>query len=402
MNNKINIVRWLIFSSVIVLLIFYGASCKNESHTPALGITTFAPASGTVGTTIIISGTSFSATPGNNLVKFNGTAAGVTDATTTSLTVVVPSQATTGKITVEVNGNTATSSSDFTVLAPPPTITGFTPASGIVGTSVTISGTNFNDNVVDNVVKFNNTTATITSATSTQLIVTVPQDATTGTISVAVGTAIGTSTDNFTILAPTIISFSPNIGATGTSVIITGTNFSTTSANNIVKFNNTSAIVTNATATTIKATVMPGVTTGKITVKVGPNTATSSTDFQACSGSAELVISNLVISSIDANRTSFYYEYDLSNTGDISADLTQMVDQAYVSTDNADNGGDLAASGWTLEKTLNAGQTTHLQFHSNIAGSGTVDTYPYLVLKISGSVAECNTSNNTVVKSILH
>ncbi|HEV8512245.1 MAG TPA: IPT/TIG domain-containing protein, partial [Cyclobacteriaceae bacterium] len=363
-------------------------------------ITDFTPTSGIVGSTVTINGTGFSETPANNLVNFNGATALVTAATTASLTVTVPSQASTGKIAVAVGGSTATSSSDFTLLAPP-MITGFIPASGIVGNSVTISGTNFSDNAADNEVKFNGTTATITSATSTQLVVTVPQDATTGTISVAIGTAVATSNDNFTILAPTITSFSPNIGATGTLVVITGTNFSPTSANNIVKFNSTAAIVTQATATSITATVMPGVTTGKITVKVGKNTATSTTDFQACAGAPELVISNLVISSISANRTSFVYDYDLSNVGDLSADLSSEIDQAYVSTDNADNGGDLAASGWTIGGTLNPGQTKHLQFNSNIFGGGTVDAYPYLVLKISG-IAECNTANNTVIKSILN
>src|SRR6478609_589086 len=371
MNNKPNLVRRLIFSSISILLIFYGASCSNESHAPALSITDFTPISGSVGASVTINGTSFRETPGDNLVTFNGATAILTAATSSSLTVTVPVQATTGKITVGVSGNTATSFTDFTLLSSPPTITSFSPVSGIVGTSVTISGTDFSDNIANNEVKFNGTTAAITSASSTQLVVTVPQDATTGTISVAVGTAVTTSTDNFTILSPTITSFSPNIGATGIVVVITGTNFSATSANNIVKFNNTAAIVTSATTTTITTTVPLGVTTGKITVKVGTNTATSADDFHACAGSPELVVSNLVISNISASRTSFVYDYDLSNVGDSSADLSSETDQAYVSTDNADNGGDLAASGWTIGGTLNVGQTKHLQFNSNIFGGGT-------------------------------
>ena len=483
MNNKINIVRWLIFTTSVILLIFYEASCKKESQTPDLSITSFIPTSGTVGSTVTISGSSFSTTPGNNLVKFNGatalvvnatssslttiipaaattgkltvavngktatsandftvitvsitdfsptsgivgtsvnitgiafdpspsgnivnfngTPATVTSATTTSLTVTVPSQATTGKITVEVNGNVATSSTDFTVLNP--TITDFTPASGVAGTTVTISGANFSVNPTNNLVKFHGAIATVTSASSTQLVVAVPENATTGSILVFVSSGSVTSSNSFTILSPTIADFSPNIGSAGASVVITGTNFSTTSTFDVVKFNNTVATVTNATSTTITATVPSGVTAGKISIKVGPNTATSLTDFQVCTGSAELVISNLVISNISANRISFSYEYDLSNVGDSPADLTQMSDQGYVSTDNADNGGDLAASGWTLgNSTLNAGQTIHLQFSSNIVGGGTVDTYPYLVIKIFGSVTECSTANNTAIRSILN
>lgn len=480
MNNEINVVRSLIFPACSILLIFYISSCKKESPAPELSITDFTPASATVGSAVTINGSSFSSTLGNNLVKFNGvttvvtnasssklitivpvgattgkltvtvngntatsandftiipvsitdfsptsgivgttvkitgigfdplandnivkfngTQATVTSATSTSLTVTVPSNSTTGKITVEANGDVATSSSDFTVLNP--TIANFTPSSGVAGATVTILGTNFSANASNNIVKFHGTIAEVTSASATQLVVTVPENATTGSISVFVATASVTSASNFTILSPTITGFSPNIGAAGTSVIITGTNFSATSAFDIVKFNSTAATVTNATATTITATVPLAVTTGKITVKVGPNTATSSADFQACSGAAELVISNLVISNISADRKSFVYDYDLSNVGDSSADLTQMTDQAYVSTDNADNGGDLAASGWTMSGTLNAGQTKHFQFNSNIFGGNTVDAYPYLVLKISGSVAECSTTNNTAIQLI--
>jgi uncharacterized protein (TIGR03437 family) len=213
---------------------------------------------------------------------------------------------------------------------------------------------------------------------------------------------LATSSTSFTILAPTITDFTPVIGATGISVIIHGTNFSATTDFDIVKFNGTAATVTAATSTQITATVPASVTTGKISVKVGPNTATSADDFTACSNAAELIISNLTITDISGGRTSFNYSYDLTNVGDKPADLTKMSDQAYVSTDNAYDVGDPAASGWTLgSTTLDAGATTHVQFSSNIVGGGTVDNHPYLIIQISGSVTECNTANNTVIKSIL-
>jgi hypothetical protein len=67
---------------------------------------------------VTISGTNFSVTPANNTVKFNGTTAVVTTSSATQITTTVPDGASTGKITVEVSGNTATSSSDFTVTVP--------------------------------------------------------------------------------------------------------------------------------------------------------------------------------------------------------------------------------------------------------------------------------------------
>lgn len=82
-------------------------------------ITNFTPANGPVGTTVVITGTNFSATPTDNMVKFNGTAATVTASSSTSITAAVPAGASTGAITVTVSGNTATSVSNFTVTVSP-------------------------------------------------------------------------------------------------------------------------------------------------------------------------------------------------------------------------------------------------------------------------------------------
>lgn len=59
-----------------------------------------------------------------------------------------------------------------------PTITSFLPTSGPVGTTVTITGTNFGANPSDNIVYFGATKATVTTATSTSLTVMVPFGAT--------------------------------------------------------------------------------------------------------------------------------------------------------------------------------------------------------------------------------
>lgn len=78
---------------------------------------------------------------------------------------------------------------------------------------------------------------------------------------------------------PVITSFTPTSGSVGATVTINGSNFSTTPANNAVKFNGTAATVTASTSTTITTTVPTGATTGKITVTVGSSTATSAGNF---------------------------------------------------------------------------------------------------------------------------
>jgi YD repeat-containing protein len=60
----------------------------------------------------------------------------------------------------------------------------FTPNAGPIGQSVTIYGTGFSASAGQNTVSFNGTTASISSASTTTLIVTVPSGATTGTIAV--------------------------------------------------------------------------------------------------------------------------------------------------------------------------------------------------------------------------
>jgi hypothetical protein len=78
---------------------------------------------------------------------------------------------------------------------------------------------------------------------------------------------------------PTITSFTPTSGAAGTSVVITGTNFTSAGAAT-VGFNGTTATTVAVNSNTqLTATVPAGATTGRLTVQNADGTATSSTDF---------------------------------------------------------------------------------------------------------------------------
>ncbi len=164
-----------------------------------------------------------------------------------------------------------------------PTITGFTPTSGLAGTVVTITGTNLGATMR---VTFNGADATIaTLASGTSLTVTVPPSASTGLISLS--TAAGTVTTsalapaNFTITAagpaPDIASFSPAGGQVqGGAVTITGTALTGATA---VSFNGVAATILTNTATTITTTVPVGATSGPLTVTTANGTATAPTTF---------------------------------------------------------------------------------------------------------------------------
>jgi hypothetical protein len=68
--------------------------------------------------------------------------------------------------------------------APPPTITSFSPTSGSIGATVTITGTNFNTSAGANKVYFGSVKASVASASSTNLSLTVPSGAMYSRISV--------------------------------------------------------------------------------------------------------------------------------------------------------------------------------------------------------------------------
>ena len=92
-------------------------SITNQTVAPtALAVTNFNPQQGTTGTSVTIQGQNFSTTPSSNTVGFNGTAAQVLSATSTSLVALVPAGATTGPISVTVGGVTASSAAGFTVV----------------------------------------------------------------------------------------------------------------------------------------------------------------------------------------------------------------------------------------------------------------------------------------------
>lgn len=170
-----------------------------------------------------------------------------------------------------------------------PSITGFTPNSGAVGAPVTIYGTAFSSTPGLNTVNFNGVTASVVSASTTQIVTSVPAGATTGTISVNTPTGLATSSAPFTVstsTAPTITNFTPTIGTALTALTITGTNFDTTISNDWVTFNNRYALVSSATITEISTAVPALATSGRISVSTPAGSATSAADFFVPPGSA--------------------------------------------------------------------------------------------------------------------
>jgi YD repeat-containing protein len=187
----------------------------SRQSSALVSVIDFNPGSGPIGSTVTIYGTGFSATPSENTVTFNGTAASISSASPTQLVATVPAGATTGSIAVTAPAGSASSSTAFTVTATNgvPAITSFTPAIATPGTGVSITGTNFEPTPTNNRLKFNITPAPITSSTATNISVPVPGGATSGRLSLATPGGTTQSTDDFFVPPP------PNVAA---DVIFTG------------------------------------------------------------------------------------------------------------------------------------------------------------------------------------
>jgi len=262
-----------------------GADQFSYLATPT--ITSIAPTAGPQagGTAVTITGTNFIGTTG---VNFGASAAtGFTVNSATSITATAPPG--TGTVDIRVSNSVGTSptvaADQFTYVAAP-SVTSISPTAGPTGggTTVTITGTGFAAAPGTGAVRFGAATATYTINSNTQITATAPAGSA-GTVDVTVTTVGGTSAtsaaDQFTyVSAPTVTSISPTSGPTsgGTTVTITGTNFSGTTA---VTFGATAATgFTVNSATQITATA-PAHAAGTIDVRVttvGGTSATSAAD----------------------------------------------------------------------------------------------------------------------------
>ena len=108
--------------------------------TPVPVISSFTPSSGPVGVEVTLTGSNFA---GISSVVFNGFSAGsfaVDSATQCRAT--VPVGASSGIISMTNTDGTGESATPFTVILPP-TVSGFSPSSGAIGSEVTITGAHF-------------------------------------------------------------------------------------------------------------------------------------------------------------------------------------------------------------------------------------------------------------------
>jgi hypothetical protein len=235
-------------------------------------ISMFGPTYGPPGTAVDLGGKNFI---GATRVTLCFTPAQFTVYSNTAIRAIVPEGACEGRWRVTTPNGTAVNDTVFPLHGPPPTVTGFTPASGDVASTVQINGTGFTG-ASEVSLCYVPTTYTVESDTS--VIAHVPDGACDGRWRVTTETGTGASSDTFTLksFVPTISAFSPATGAEGSTVTITGTNFSGVKW---VSLCYADAQFTVSSDTSIVAFVPSGACDGRWRVSTSYGTGASDTTF---------------------------------------------------------------------------------------------------------------------------
>jgi formylglycine-generating enzyme required for sulfatase activity len=167
------------------VVVTVGSLASNDDKIFCVGptISGISPSSGPIATLVTISGTNFGASQGGSTMAFGGTSAGTASSWSDTLIVcAVPADAVTGPVLVTVG---SLASNDDIIFSIPPSITGIAPASGPLGTFVTITGTHFGAAQGGSSVTFNGTGAgTAVSWSDTKIVCAAPAY---GAVAVTVG-----------------------------------------------------------------------------------------------------------------------------------------------------------------------------------------------------------------------
>lgn len=137
-------------------------------------IEAFLPQTGTFGDIVTITGTHFSLLKENNTVKFGDHIAEVIDASESQLKVRVPSTVNLRENTISVTVNLQSSVSVDSFIMLPPSVGLISTTSGFIGSTLEITGDNFNPWAEGDTVILGGALATVVAATKTKLTITVP------------------------------------------------------------------------------------------------------------------------------------------------------------------------------------------------------------------------------------
>src|SRR5260370_1056003 len=174
-------------------------------------------------------GSGFGTSQDTSTVTVNGVVAPVAWWTDTRVCITVPSNTVPGTAGLQVITSSGSSNVlNFTVTGQP-AISGISPASGLAGTQITITGTNFGaQQYATSYVTFNSNNLPVVSWSDTQIVATIPSGTSPMSSILRVVVTDRNTTASFTVIVlahPSISDISPTSGPIGTPLTITGSTF---------------------------------------------------------------------------------------------------------------------------------------------------------------------------------
>jgi RHS repeat-associated protein len=219
------------------------------------------------GYSVTIAGSNFGSPQGTNAVYFNGVqATTIASWAAGQIVATVPNTATSGPVTVVVNGIGSNQTVSLTIYKP--VITSLVPPFGSPGGIIDINGSGFTAAGPGELVYFNGVAATVSTWADTMVQAIVPADVSNGPVTVSLNGIVSAGSTFAAIEPLSVTSISPTFGAAGSTVTITGAGFGPNPSDSIVTFYGGAASIVSWSDTQIQAVVPSTASTGPVTVQV--------------------------------------------------------------------------------------------------------------------------------------
>jgi hypothetical protein len=221
-------------------------------------ITSVSPTSAEAGVSVTISGSGFGTVQGTGAVWLGTSYATVVSWSDTQIVATVATGSTSGTAQVQ-QGGILSNTVSFSVINA--AISNVSPASGLPGTQVTITGSGFGAAQGSGQVWLGTASGAVQSWSDTQVVALVAAGSATGKAQILQG-GVWSNAVAFAVNTPQLTSISPASGLPGTAVTFTGSGFGTTQGSGIVWLGSTTGVVLSWSDTLVVAAVAPTALTG--------------------------------------------------------------------------------------------------------------------------------------------
>jgi hypothetical protein len=350
-------------------------------------VTSMSPTVGPAATEVALEGTDLHHV---EAVSFNGVAAAILSRSPTILTVSVPAGATSGRVTIHYAGTATGQAGSFTTT---PAILALSPNPAFAGTPVTITGTNLRAPTGSPTVRVGAALVTLRPGGTTETLqITLPAAAVTGRVTVTTPEGSGTGpVDLVVVRRPTVTSFAPALGPVGTVVTVGGPNLAEVTS---VQFNGEAAAFTLVSATSLRATVPRGATSGVISLSTRAGNVNSLTRFTVLPPGDLRVMAVTAAARAAAGRPTSVTT-TVRNTGGSPVPASML--RLYLSADEALDAGDRLLASRTIGN-LAVGTAMALTIPTTVPGDVASGLYRVLVaIDVTGGAPESDATNNIAV-----